>query len=303
MIAATALLLPPLHSAAEFGFCFTFPTRLVSPLNGVAINFLMIAAAVTAAFFLNKKYSFVKGADGALPVAMTILLASNPANTSVFGSPVIMLLVNLVCLDILMKSYCSPNASTDMFAIATYLSLGSMVEYGFLPLVLVYPAMAIMTKVLRMREFLAYLLGLVAPYWVALGFGIVTPYDFRLPEFLTVLPSSDGGYLLFVYISLGVMVLVGLMTTLNNAMGLYAGNLRVRTFNNIINLLGIVCAICMVADFSNFEAYSSTFCFAVSVQISNFFAMRHIPRSGVWFWSLLSVFIALFLMMLVESSL
>lgn len=234
---------------------------------------------------------------------MSILLASNPVNTSALGSPVVMLLVNLVCLDILMKSYCSTNATTEMFAIATYLSLGSMVEYGFVPLVIAYPVMGIMTKVVRVNEILAYILGLIAPYWVALGFGIVSLSDFRMPEFLTELPNGGSGYMLFVYISLGLMALVGLMMTLNNAMRLYSGNLRVRTFNNIINLLGVVCVICMIADFSNFEAYTSTFCFAASVQISNFFAMRHIPRSGVWFWSLLSVFMILFILMVVEATL
>lgn len=303
MIAATALLLPPVKSATEFGFCFTFPSGWLTPVKEIMLNFILISVAVASAFFLNKKFSFVKGAEGVLPVSMIILLASNPVNTSALGAPVIMLLVNLVCLDILMRSYCSTNATTGMFAIATYLSLGSMVEYGFVPLVFAYPVMGLMTKAVRLNEMLAYLLGLIAPYWVALGFGIVTFSDFRLPEFLTPLPGEDSGYLLFVYISLGLMALVGLMMTLNNAMHLYSGNLRVRTFNNIINLLGAVCAVCMLADFRNFEAYTPSFCFAASVQISNFFAMRHIPRSRVWFWCLLSVFIILFILMVVETTL
>lgn len=301
MIAATAMFLPPLHPGAEIGVCFSIPTLWMSHIEGIAINTALIAVAVLTAFFLNKKHSFVKGADGVLPVAMSVLLAANPVNTSCLSTPIVMLIVNLICLGIMMRSYCSPNATTPMFAVATYLSLGSMVEYGFLPLMVVYPVMALMTKVLRIKEMMAYVMGLVAPYWVALGFGLISFADFREPEFMTVMPAADGGYLLFVYISLGIMALVGLMMTLNNALLFYSGNTRVRTFNNLINLLGIVCAICMLADFNNFEAYASTFTFAVSVQIANFFAIRHIPRSSAWFWSLLALFIVLFLMMLVES--
>lgn len=161
--------------------------------------------------------------------------------------------------------------------------------------------MAIMSKVLRLKEIVAYLMGLVAPYWVALGFGIISFSDFRMPQFLMNIPNADGNYLLMVFISLCTLALVGLMMTLNNAMLIYAGNMKVRTYNNMINLLGFSCGIFMLADFDNFGAYASSFCFAVSVQISNFFAMRRIPQSPIWFWGLLSLFIALFLFMLIES--
>ena len=176
-----------------------------------------------------------------------------------------------------------------------------MLEYAFLPLMLVYPAMAVMIKVMRVKEMTAYVMGLVAPYWVGLGFGLISLSDFRLPQFLINVPIADGNYLLFIFISLATMALTGLIMMLNNAMLIYAGNMRVRTFNNMINLMGFSCAIFMLADFDNFGAYASTFCFAVSVQISNFFAMRRIEHSGVWFWSLMSLFIAYFFFMLIEN--
>lgn len=301
MIAATTFFMPPLHPGAEFGVCFSFPYNWLTGLQGVAVNTFLIAVAILMASLLNKKYSFVKGADSVLPVAMCILLASNPANTSCFDISVIMLIVNLICLEILMRSYCSANATTQMFAIATYLSLGSMVECGFIPFIILYPVMALMMKAFRIKELLAYLMGLVAPYWVALGFGLVEFSDFRIPQLLSVADVADGDFNFFVYLSLGCMALVGLMMTLNNALLFYKGNIRVRTFNNVINLLGVLCTVCMIVDFENFGAYVSTFCFAVSVQIANFFAIRNIPHSDRWFWGLLSFFILLYLLMLVES--
>lgn len=298
MIAATALILPEAPSLAESGICFAFPSEWLPGIKGVIANTVLIGIAIIMAFFLNKKYSFVKGADVMLPVAMCVLLASNPLNTERFSASVVMLIVNLVCLDIIMKSYHSRNATTEMFAVATYLALGSMIEYGFLPLMLIYPIMALMIKAFRVKELLAYIMGLLAPYWVALGFGLATVYDFRLPEFLTVMPTAEDSYLIFCYISLGLMALIGLIMTLNNALLFYSGNIRIRTYNNIINLLGVASALCILMDFDNIEAYSSTFCFAAAVSISNFFAIRRIPRSAVWFWSLLSIFILLFILML-----
>lgn len=301
MIAATTFLMPSLSPAAEFGICFSLPANPLPHQIGCGINALLIAFAIFLAFLFNKKHSFVRSTEAVLPTAMAVILTSNPVNTSYLGAPVVMLTVNLVCLDIMMKAYNSENATTSMFAIATYLSVGSMVEYAFLALIIIYPIMALMSKVLRLKEIVAYLMGLVAPYWVALGFGLISFSDFRMPQFLVNIPNADGNYLLMVFISLCTLALVGLMMTLNNAMIIYAGNMRVRTFNNMINLLGFSCGIFMLADFDNFGAYVSSFCFAVSVQISNFFAMRRIPQSPIWFWGLLSLFIAFFLFMLIES--
>ena len=301
MIAATALLMPSLRPDAELGLCIMLPTDLLSPLLGYGINTLLIAFAILLAFLINKKHSFVRSTEALLPTAMAVMLASNPVNTSYLGTPVVMLIVNLVCLDIMMKSYGTENATNSMFAIATYLSLGSMVQYSFLPLIVIYPLMAIMSKVFRLKEMVAYLMGLVAPYWVALGFGLVAFSDFRMPQFLVDIPNADGNYLLLVFISLCTLALVGIVMTINNAMVIYAGNMKVQTFNTMINLLGLTCGVCMLIDFDNFEAYASSFCFAVSVQISNFFAMRRLPQSPVWFWGLLSLFMALWLFMLIES--
>lgn len=301
MIAATALLMPSLRPNAEPGLCFSLPTDLLPHLLACCINAILIAFAIILAFFFNKKHSFVRSTEALLPTAMAVIIASNPVNTSYLGTPVVMLIVNLVCLDIMMKSYDSENATTSMFAVATYLSVGSMLQYAFLPLIIIYPLMALMGKVLRIKETVAYFMGLVAPYWVAIGFGLISFSDFRMPQFLVNLPTADGNYLLMVIISLCTLALVGLMMTLNNAMLIYAGNMRVRASNNMINLLGFSCGLFMLIDFDNFAAYASSFCFAVSVQISNFFAMRRIPQSPIWFWGLLSLFMAFFLFMLIES--
>ena len=301
MMAATALLMPSLSPDAEPGICLSLPTDMIPHLLGCAVNAVIIAVAIMLAVIFNKKHSFVRSTETLLPTALAVILASNPVNTSYLGSPAVMLVVNLVCLDIMMKSYAAENATTSMFAVATYLSLGSMVQYAFLPLIVIYAVMAVMAKVMRLKETVAYAMGLIAPYWVALGFGLISFSDFRIPQFLGDIPYADGNYLLLVFISLCTLALVGLVMTINNAMLIYAGNMKVRTFNNMINLLGFTCGLCMLLDFDNFGAYVSSFCFAVSVQISNFFAMRRLPQSPIWFWGLLALFMALFLFMLIES--
>ncbi len=128
MIAATALLMPSLQPDAELGLCSSISTDLIPHLLGCGINTLLIAFAIILAFFFNKKHSFVRSTEALLPTAMAVILASNPVNTSYLGSPVVMLIVNLVCLGLMMKPSRSGKATPSMFPVATYLSVRSTVE-------------------------------------------------------------------------------------------------------------------------------------------------------------------------------
>ena len=123
MIAATAQFLPSLRPEEEFGVCFAIAKGLLPHWIEIAVNTLLIAFAIIFAFLVNKKHSFVRSTEAILPATMAILLTSNPVNTSYLGIPMLMLIVNLICLDIMMKSYNSENATTSMFAVATYLSV------------------------------------------------------------------------------------------------------------------------------------------------------------------------------------
>lgn len=299
MIFAGWFFLPSERPSGAMGICLPSPNLWPEFQWEYPLNALLVGSCVLIAFALNKKFAFVKGAETMLPTAMTVLLTADPLMTSYFGTPVIMLMVNLICLWTLMGAYRSANATNAMFVVATYLSLGSMFQYAFLAMMIIWPILAAMVKVLRMKEMMAYLMGLVAPYWVALGFGLVRFSDFNMPQFFTPLPEvATGEVFFFIALSLGTLGLTGLMMSLNNAMMIYSGSVRVRIFNNMINLLGLWSFLCMLVDFGNLAAYVSTFTFAVSVQMANFFAIRRIPRSSVWFWSLLSVFMLYFIFML-----
>lgn len=300
MMATTYFFLPPIKAEADFGICFHIPDNFFSADFSFFIIALIAAGGVAGAFLLNKQYSFVRRNESILPASLAMLLAANPVNISYPGMGGLMLLINLLCLGIMMKSYHSHNATQQMFGVATWLSLGSMVQYAFIAFIPLYLIIAAMMKVVRLKECIAYLLGLLAPYWVAFGFGLISPKSLQLPEIDIMAPTAEGDLMLWIYISLGLLCLLGLFATLNNAMLIYAGNLRVRTFNNAVNVMGFASAICMMVDFDNFGVYAPTFSFASAAQISNFFTMRKIPHSNGWLWGVMSIFIFCYVMMVVS---
>lgn len=296
MIAVTAVSLPSVRPAGDLGICLPSPNIWPRFPFDIAANAVILGACIFGAMLINKTHGFIRTTDPMMPSAMAVIIASNPLLTTYLGTPTLMLAANIICLGILMGAYRVRNATHQLFAVATFLSLGSMVQYAFLPFVFIYPVLAMMIKAFRFKECMAYIMGLIAPYWVGLAFGLISPSDFSLPQFQLTLPDiGDGEDVFLMLLSLGTVAIIALLTSVNNAMLLFAGNNRIRIFNNMINTVGVLCFVCMVFDFTNVAAYASTFCFTASVQIANFFAIHRIPKSRMWFWIVLSVFIIYFL--------
>ena len=124
-----------------------------------------------------------------------VFAASNPRTTGYLSSSTLLCAINLLSLSVLFKAYNSRNATQEMFLIGTFISVGSMFQYAFLPMIVPYVASAIMMKAFRIKEALATGMGLIAPYWVGVGMGLIPLEAFSLPEltnlFSDYIHSSD----------------------------------------------------------------------------------------------------------------
>ncbi len=211
-----------------------------------------------------------------------ILAASNPWTDAYLTASTLLCAANLIVLGVAFSCYRSPNATQEMFIIGTIYSLGSMCQYAFLPFLLPVIIGAIIMKAFRVKEALAMLMGIVAPYWVGIGFGLLPLDSFRLPE----LSNLFGGFvetpdLIVILSSIGVAMFLGLLLGFNNSMKLYAGNSRVNALNMMISLMGVVSKVCFIVDFSNMMAYLATLYVAVAVQIANLCALWNFKREWV----------------------
>lgn len=169
-----------------------------------------------------------------------------------------------------------------MFVIATFISVGSMIQYAFLPMIVAYIAAAIVMKVFRFKEFLAMLMGLIAPYWVGVGLGLIPLEWFSMPQITNLFDGYAGtSDMLLLIISVGIAVFCGVILGINNTIKLYAGNSQVNAMNLTISFVGVVCGICVVIDFSNMMAYLATLYFVIAVQVANVCALWNVKRERV----------------------
>ena len=119
-------------------------------------------------------------------------------------------------------------------------------------------------------------MGLIAPFWVGVGMGLIPLEAFSLPEltnlFSDYIHSSD---LFVLLLSVGAAIFIAVILGLNNGIKLYAGNSRINALNMSISFIGVTCIIRIIIDFSNMMAYITTLYFTLAVQIANLCALWH----------------------------
>jgi hypothetical protein len=284
----------------ETGICLpSVNSWNIIPWASWIINILLILGCGFALEMLNKEYNFVPGDNTLLPASFLVAVASMPWISGQLTSSMILALANIICMSVLFASFRSNNATQTFFLIATILSFGSMIEYAFIFMIPVYIISGIMLKCFRIKEFLATGMGLIAPYWIGIGLGLIPIDSFALPTFSNLFDhfeTKTEPY--FGIISIAIIVLITLIMSLQNIVRLYAGNSRRRLLTMAINMLGLVSVICMVIDYNNIMAYIATAYMVTAVTFADFFTLRKLPWPRTTLLILLLLFISAFIVLL-----
>lgn len=289
----------PYKIDADLGVCLPSPDLWPIPsLWSWLINFALILGSSVALIFFNKSYSVIQSADTVLPSLFLLLTVTNPWASDLLGSSSLMVVINLLCLATIFSCYKSLNATQEVFVVATMLSLGSMFQYAFIFLMPGYILIGLLMKCFRFKELAAFLMGVAAPYWIAVGMGLVPVESFHLPTFTNLWDGfSSKTDLLTGVLNIGITALVAVILALNNAVKLYAGNTQRRLYNNAISVLGLICIAGMALDFNNLPTYLATFYMTVAFQIGNTFALWNIKKAAWWLGFIVAVYLTMFLIM------
>lgn len=257
MAVSTWFFYTPAPFGVGHGFCLPAPSLwplppLVSAVVSCGLFFLTALLAVA----FNRGFSIVPGTSIAYAAIFLVACGAQPAVTAHLTATPLLALAALSGVWLLCNSVGKRQAPTECFLLAAMLSAGSMVQYAFALLLPVFLLCAIVGKVMRIREFAAFILGSAAPYWIAFGFGLETPDSLMLPEMYHLsLSGFDKTDFLLTVILTGSTGLFYVICTLLQAVQLYSSNARNRAFYSIFNVLGFGTIALMVIDFSNFTAY------------------------------------------------
>lgn len=282
------------------GICLPSPNLWnITPVIGWSVNTFLLLLCAGAWIFLNKEFTLVKGIDQLTLAAFLMFVGSNPVCTDSLTTGSILLTVTVLCMAILFGTAHERNCTHQIFAIFTFLSVGSMYQYAFVLMMPVFFAGALMMKAMRAKEVVAMLLGIVAPYWVAVGLGLVELTAFHLPEihfgFDSVVPVPKRVVL---WINIGLSGLLAALFSFSNSMVMFAGNKETRARNNVITMFNVATLLFIIFNPANMAAYLPVFYLAFAVQVGNLFAYHNLPWRRTLLWSFAGLYTIGFILML-----
>ena len=301
MSLAAYFLAPVEPATVNYGICLPSPGLWnLPPFLSWLLNLTVIGVITAILFLTNKTYNFIRTTEPALSAIFLIAATSLPWFTEYLNTSSLLCLVNVVSLGIIFGAYDRKNATQQIFVMGAMLGAGSMFQYAFLPMIPLYFLWALFLKVLRVKESLAFLLGIVSPYWITLGLGLVSFHDFHLPSLSPFFGSTaDKTELLYLLIAAGFAAISGFLLSLTNGMKLYAGNSRVYVMNLCVMAMGLAAIICIFTDYENLTAYVMTLVVAMAVQFANICALW--PVRLLWVVTAVpaSVFLTLFVLSII----
>lgn len=265
--------LPPVET--PLGVCLPSPNEW--PLQrwvSWGINLTLTVGIACALYLINKHFNFIRTTDTVLPAAFLVLMAAVPQVSMRLDAGVMVSFVWVGLIPLLFSAYRRPNATQQMFVAATFISLGSMICYAFALYAVGLLILGAMMKVLRVKEFIATLMGLVAPYWVGIGFGLIDLSWFRMPvptNFIMNFRPDVESVLLAATIGFTLLWVIPL--SLRNSIRLYAGNSRILAMNFSFTVLGIISILGMLIDYGNIATYIPTLFMSASVTLAESMAL------------------------------
>ncbi len=275
MVVATLLCSPPMPEPILQGLCLPAPEQWTLPLwLSRLVNLLLLATSTCGFAALNNRYNFVASRSLYLAATFLLLTASVPADVERLNAGMLLGATLILCLWLLFGCRENGNNTHPLFALASLLSLGAAFSLSFIPFAILFFPCAVILKAVRIKETVAYILGLVAPYWALLGLGLVSPYDFT-PANPFQLPSDISPIVAATAIPAAITALWTILTGISNSIRLLTSNASLRRFNLVITLIGFVATAGCLFNFTLFTDYLPALFIASATQLANIFALRH----------------------------
>ena len=282
----------------DFGFGIPSPNQWLagSPLLSLGAALMSVAAIYVVIIFVNKIFNVMRSTS-ALPSALFMAaMMSTPTLESRFNGGIVMCLILWMISAVMFSTF---GARTGMqrrvFLMFFGLSLASLCQYAFLLYIPVLLVGTVQMRIFGPRTLLAALIGLVTPLWLLLGFDVLEPGDFKLPEFVSVFKALQGDRTLLTLVSVGLTGLIGLAFMTLNIFKVIAYNARVRAYYGFLSTMTIWTIVLICVDFTHLVIYMPLLATLSAFQAGHYFSTVNNTKAYIPIISIFTLYFALYL--------
>ena len=279
LVVATSLALsmgvqPVAGDSTGFFFSLKGPLIEQGPLSAT-INVLCLLATGGIMLALNKVFSYVRAVTHLFVSAFFLLQLANPAGLVSLNVGTLLSLVEAVAVLPLFSSYQDRHSQRNIFLVFAVVALGSMFHYGFLMLLPAFFFFFLNMGVFNLKGLLAMLFGLVTPFWIALGLGIVSPVCFTIPHLNGIWTLTSLSWTNLLLLLAAVTALLGIVLAVMNLVTIMNYRMQTRVYNAFFVFVLVMTVIDMCIDTSNVAVYLPLLGLMTAVQIAHFHTLRN----------------------------
>ena len=272
-VAATALGVEPLANQGQ-GIFFSFKAPLIADnLVSAVVNVLCLLLTGGILLAVNKVYTFVRSMTHLCVSAFFLLQMANPSGLVTFHAGTLMCVVMALTLPPLFAAYQDRHSQRSIFLIFALVAAGCMFHYGFLVLIPAFLLGFLYMGVLNLKGVLAMLFGLVTPFWIVLGLGIVHPADAVAPQWI----MQQWPAVTPLIVLAAVTAVLGVVLAAMNLHTIMNYRMQTRVYNAffIITMALAIIASCM--DYQDLNIYLPLLNLMVAVQVAQVHSLRTSP--------------------------
>ncbi len=266
------------------------PAGAVSAVAGIASSLLIMALML----FLNRRFNLLRDMSGIFCVLFAAMQTATPALTAQFYTGPLLALTVGACMALMFGCYADPSRRRRVFLVFFLLSAGLATQYAFAVYIPLMLFCCWQMRIVSGRTMVAAALGLLTPWWLLTGLGIVAPGQLHVPQLaglLSMFSFGDGARLAVTLLLTTAVLVIAVVFDLFRTI---AYNARARSYNGTIVLTGAVTAIVMAVDYKNAATYVTLLNMLAALQGAQFFVIHRTERSWIGILALLCAYAALF---------
>lgn len=287
---------PEFALESDYGICLKSVKDWQMPhFLSWSLNIFSFGLSALLVLWLNKEFRFIHDSTKLFATVFIFLSATNPWLTHAFSAQSLFTLLTLIATFVLFSQFGKRNATGGIFIALSTLSAGSMFQYSFALMIPILLIATMYLNTLRIKETCAAILGIIAPYWIALGFGWIEFKDFKMPDLQTIFFADFISDIpIWMLLNVALTSLLTLLLALSNSIKVFSTNSQIRAYNSILNLFALALFWYIIFDFANMATYIPLLNLMAGIQIAHFFVINSMRRGSLFIATAAAVYLLLF---------
>lgn len=267
-------------------------TSLLSTHLSMPLNVALIVVTGLIMLLLNKLYNFVKALTFIGTTTFFLLEMALPVSSSALNMGTMLCLTLSLGALILFGTYENKFAQRPIFLVMCLLSFGAMFNWAFVALIVAFALGFAYMRAMNWKSFLAILIGLFTPFWIAMGLGWVSPGDFKPIEINAVWATIDVGQLRSMIVWTVAVIVATIALSAVNLFSIYSYRLQLRVYNAFFLLVTMVSIVGMCVDYRDMFNYVPMLNLCLAVQVAHAFTISTFPKRYVFMFVIVAATLA-----------